>query len=197
MRKICLFFIFGIFIFNANIVYAIDGADKQFQLRLQARERFCKNTFQNYPGRKFIVVPINSDTLYIYCMAEFYRSEEDYDTAITYYREAIKKDNNFIEAYLELSDLYGVVGDLDFTILYLYSALDKIGELLKGNIKYLKTYVETYKDYIEAYEAKGLKDIATAEKNKLLQELEQLYKTATESVMKSTIKKYIDELRNF
>lgn len=194
MRKICLFFIFGIFIFNANIADAIDGADKQFQLRLQARERFCKNTFQNYPGRKFIVVPINSDTLYVYCMAEFYRGEEDYDTAITYYREVIKKDNTFIEAYLELSDLYGVVGDIDFTILYLYSALDKLQRLLKGNIKHLKTYVEVYKQYIGAYEAKGLKEIATAERNKLLQELEELYKTSTKPLMKSTIKKYIDEL---
>ena len=197
MRKICIVFILGIFIFNANIVYAIDGADKQFQLRLQAREKFCKNTFQNYPGRNFIVTPKNSDTLYVYCMAEFFRSEEDYDTAITYYREAIKKDNNFIEAYLELSDLYGVVGDLDFTILYLYSALDKLHELLKNNIKYLKTYVEVYREYIEAYHAKGLKEIATAERNKLLQELEELYRTSTEPVMKSTIKKYIDELRNF
>ena len=192
-----MFFAFIIFLFNNDVGKSLDEADRQFQMRLKAREKFCKNTFQNYPGRSFIVIPKNSDTLYIYCMAEFYRSEEDYDTAITYYREVIKKDNNFIEAYLELSDLYGVVGDVDFTILYLYSALDKLHELLKNNIKYLKTYVETYKDYIEAYEAKGLKDIATAEKNKLLQELEQLYKTATESVMKSTIKKYIDELRNF
>ena len=52
-----MFFVFGIFIFNVNIGNSIDGADKQFLLRLQARERFCKNTFQNYPGRDFIVVP--------------------------------------------------------------------------------------------------------------------------------------------
>ena len=188
---------FSVFIFNINIGKAIDVADKQFQLRLQARENFCKNTFQNYPGRDFIVVPKNSDTLYIYCMAEFYRSEEDYNTAITYYREVIKKDNNFIEAYLELSDLYGIVGDIDFTILYLYSAIDKLQRLQKNNIKYLKTYVEVYKEYIEAYRLKGLKEIATAEKNKLLQELEELHKTSLEPFMKSDIKKYIDELRNF
>jgi tetratricopeptide (TPR) repeat protein len=188
---------FSVFIFNINIGNAIDGADKQFQLRLQARERFCKNTFQIYPGRDFIAVPENSDTLYVYCMAEFYRSEEDYNTAITYYREVIKKDNNFIEAYLELSDLYGIVGDIDFTILYLYSAIDKLQRLQKNNIKYLKTYVEVYKEYIEAYRLKGLKEIATAEKNKLLQELEELHKTSLEPFMKSDIKKYIDELRNF
>jgi hypothetical protein len=57
MKRIFMFFVFGIFIFNVNIGNAIDGADKQFLLRLQARERFCKNTFQNYPGRDFIVVP--------------------------------------------------------------------------------------------------------------------------------------------
>ena len=191
-----MFFVFGLFIFNPNIVYAADVADKQFQLRLKERENFCMNTFQNYPGRDFIVMPKNSDTLYVYCMAEFYRSEEDYNTAITYYREVIKKDNNFIEAYLELSDLYGVVGDLDFTILYLYSALDKLQKLLKNNIKYLKNYIEVYKQYIEAYNVKGLKDVATAEKNKLQQELEELNKTATEIDVKSTIKMYLYYLNN-
>lgn len=190
-----MFFVLGLFIFNTNIVYATNVADKQFQLRLKARENFCMNTFQNYPGRDFVVMPKNSDTLYVYCMAEFYRSEEDYDTAIEYYKEVIKRDSNFIEGYLELSDLYGVVGDLDFTILYLYRALDKLQKLLKNNITYLKNYIEVYKQYIDAYNAKGLKDVATAEKNKLLQELEELYKTATKIDEKSTIKIYINNLK--
>jgi tetratricopeptide (TPR) repeat protein len=197
IKKLSTVFILAIFIFNAGISYSIDGADRQFQLRLQEREKFCKNTFTHYPGRDFIVIPKSSDVLYVYCMAEFYRSEEDYDRAIEYYKEVIKRDYNFIEAYLELSDLYGIMGDLDFTILYLYDALDKLQKLLKGNIKYLMTYVEVYKDYIEAYKAKGLKGIATAEENKLLQKLEELYKTVKETNTKKRVKMYIDDIKNF
>ncbi len=195
MKKIYMFFVFALFMFNTNIVYATDVADKQFQLRLKARENFCLNTFQNYPGRDFIVIPKKSDTLYVYCMAEFYRSEEDYDTAIEYYKEVIKRDSNFIEAYIELSDLYGIVGDLDFTILYLYKALNKLKLLFKGSCKYLETYVNTYNDYIEAYESKNLEEVATIERKKLLDELEALSETSIKPDKKCLIIKYINEIK--
>ena len=196
MKRINSFLVFGLFLFNVALGNTFDGANEQYQMRLSAREQFCKNTFQYYPGRNFIVVPTNSDTLYVYCMAEFYRSEEEYEIAIEYFKEVIKKDNNFLEAYLEISDLYGVVGDLGFTILYLYKALNKLKVLLKGNCKYLETYVNTYNDYIEAYENKNLEEVATIERKKLLDELEALSKTPINPDKKCLIIKYINEIKH-
>jgi tetratricopeptide (TPR) repeat protein len=194
MKRFCLFFVLAFFIIHVNNLAAIDSFDAQFQLRMKKRERFCKDMFQNYSGRNFIIIPQNSESLYLFCMAEFFVSEEEYNTAITYFSEAIKKDNNFIEAYLELSDIYGILGDMDFAILYLYKAISVLQELLKSDIKYLKPYVATYKYYIEAYETKGLKDIAEVERSRLLNELEEVFKTSKEPNI--TIKRYIDELKS-
>lgn len=191
MKRLGLFFILMFFIICITKTAATDSLDASFQLRIKERERFCKDRFQYNPGRDFIVVPQHSDSLYLYCMAEFFRSEEAYNTAITYFREVIKNEHNFIDAYLDISDIYAVLGDLDFAILYLYQAISVLQELLRGDITYIHPYVVTYKRYLEAYEAKGLQSIADIERRKLISELDELYKASKES----EIKRYIEEIK--
>jgi len=189
-------FIFGLLYLIQILYMPLMWQTNSSNCDLKQEKNFCFEHISKLSWKRLLLfIPKKSDTLYVYCMAEFYRSEEDYDTAIEYYKEVIKRDSNFIEAYIELSDLYGIVGDLDFTILYLYKALNKLKLLFKGSCKYLETYVNTYNDYIEAYESKNLEEVATIERKKLLDELEVLSETSINPDKKCLIIKYINEIK--